>query len=196
MADIDFKTARDSTEPGVLSQSESDYRNPDDVLRLYLAALTGLDAKLVRKRWAQKPGTQPKIGINWAAVGVDRVVTNGTPFQHGQKPLLESDPDVITRTSWQTLRCVATFYGPNAAELADTFREGILLSQNDAQLRRYGLTIQGVDDEIVHLPDLLFEQWIDRYDVTFRLGRSITRTFGVRTIRDADIEIISKRGKV
>lgn len=188
-----FDIAQDSTSPGVLSLLESDYRNADDILRLYLSALTGLDPTVVRKRWLQKPGTQPPVGIDWAAVGVERVETWGTPYQYGDKPQTIEDPDVVTRTSWQTLRCVASFYGENAAQLADTFREGLLLSQNDAQLRRFGMTTQGVEDNIVHLPDFLFEQWIDRYDVIFKVGRSVTRTFGVRTIVAAGVEIITEK---
>ena len=196
MEAIEIPSSADSTHAGVLSPVESDYVNPDDVLRIYLSALTGIDKTLVRKRWLQKPGTQPKVDTDWAAVGVDRITTQGTPYHSAVKPKNASDPDVIRRTSWQTLRCVATFYGPNAAELADRFREGIQLQQNDSQLRKFGLTIQGVNDEILHLPDFLFEQWIDRYDVVFRLGRSENRTYGVRTIIGADIEIFTEKGEL
>lgn len=193
---IEIKTANASTDPGVLKETQSTYQNPDDVLRVYLAAITGLDKRLVRKRWLPKPGTQPKIGVNWAAVGVERIETQGFPYQKGNKALDDLPNDDIERTSWQTLHCLATFYGPEAAELADTFREGIQLTQNDAQLRKYGLTIQSVANEATHLPDLLFEQWIDRYDVSFKLGRSVTRNYGVRTITAGQVEIFSEKGKV
>lgn len=195
MAVIDFDIATSSTKKGVLRQSASDFLPPEDVLRIYLSAITGIDKTLVRKRWLIKPGTQPKIGVNWAAIGVDSVETQGLPYQDGQKSTIEVQ-DTITRTSWQTLRCTATFYGTDAAEIADNFREGIQLYQNDAQLRRYGLTIQGVDNDVRHLPDLLFEQWIDRYDVTFKVGRSVTRIYGVRTIASADVEIYTEKGKL
>lgn len=193
---IQIPRASDSTQPGVLSISGSTYRDPEDVLRVYLSALTGLDKELVRKRWTQKPGTRPKVGTDWAAVGIDRVRTEGFPYQHGRKPQEPSDPDVNTRTSWQTLHCIASFYGPHAAELSDGFRESIQLPQNNTVLKGYGLTIQAVDDEVAHVPEFAFEQWIDRYDVFFRLGRSVTRTYGVRTIVSAeDIQIITERGK-
>jgi hypothetical protein len=111
--------------------------------------------------------------------------------------MIQSDPDVITRTSHQTLHCVATFYGSHAAEIADIFRDGLQVQQNLAELKRYGLVFQGVDDEIRHVPDFMFEQWVDRYDVIFRIGRSITRTFGVRTFTNAkDIELITEKGIV
>ncbi len=182
---IQIPRANDSTTPGVLAVVDSDYRNPEDVLRIYLAALTGIDKLLVRKRWTQKPGTRPKIGTDWAAVGIDRVRTEGFPYQHGQKPVLESDPDVNSRTSWQTLHCIASFYGPNAAALSDSFRESIQLPQNNKVLKGYGLTIQAVEDEVAHVPDFAFEQWVDRYDISFRIGRSVTRAYGVRTTATA-----------
>ena len=194
---IEFNIATDTTQAGVLQDGESDYREPEDILRLFCSALTGLDKTLVRKRWLTKPGTTPALGTDWCAIGVDRVETFGTPWQHGDKPMIQSDPDVITRTSHQTLHCVATFYGVNAAEIADIFRDGFQVQQNLAELKRYGLVFQGVDDEIRHVPDFMFEQWVDRYDVAFRVGRSITRTFGVRTFTSAKtIELITEKGIV
>lgn len=192
---IAFNVATDTTQAGVLQSGASDYQQPDDILRLFCSAVTGIDKTLVRRRWQAKPGSTPAIGTDWCAIGVERVETFGTPYQHGDKPQLQSDPDVVTRTSYQTLHCVATFYGDHAAEKADVFRDGLQVQQNLAELKRYGLQFQGVDDEIRHVPDFVFEQWLDRYDVVFRVGRSVTRTFGVRTFTNAKtIELITEKG--
>ena len=59
MAAIQIPCAIDSTQPGVLTASGSNYTSPEDVLRLYLSAIVGIDKTLVRKRWQSKPGTQP-----------------------------------------------------------------------------------------------------------------------------------------
>lgn len=194
---ISFRSATDTTRPGVLVHGTSDIKQPEDYLRLFVSAITGIDKTLVRGRWLQKVGTQPSIGTNWCAVGVDRIETWGTPYQHGDKPASATAPDLSTRTSWQTLVCTAIFYGSKAHENADILRDGLQLSQNIAELKRFGFVVQSVDDEIRHLPDLMFEQWVDRYDLTFRLGRSITRTFGIRTITNAeDIELITERGTI
>jgi hypothetical protein len=194
---IHFDIAQDSRSPGVLTESASNFQEPEDILRLFCCAITGIDKTLVRKRWLMKPGSTPPVGVDWCALGVESVETHGTPVQHGSKPQTDKDPDVITRTSVQTLRCRASFYGAHASSVADTFREGIQLSQNRSQLERYGLKLQAVDDEVRHVPDYAFSQWIDRYDITFKVGRSVTRTFGVRTIVDAtDIELITERGKL
>ena len=191
MAAIQIPQANDSTRSGVLTASASTYTAPDDVLRLYLSSIVGIDKTLVRKRWQSKPGTQPPVGTDWAAVGVDRIETQGFPYQLGTKT-----PDVITRTSWQRMHCIASFYGPNAAENADAFREGAQLGQNVDTLSAFGLKVQGVDDYIPHVPDFAFAQWVDRYDVFFIVARKVTRTYGVRTLVSADdIEITTEKGK-
>lgn len=191
MAAIQIPQANDSTRPGVLTASASTYTAPEDVLRLYLSSIVGIDKTLVRKRWQSKPGTQPPVGTDWAAVGVDRIETQGFPYQSGTK-----NPDVITRTSWQRMHCIASFYGPNAAENADAFREGAQLGQNVDTLSAFGLKVQGVDDYIPHVPDFAFAQWVDRYDVFFIVACKVTRTYGVRTLASADdIEITTKKGK-
>lgn len=191
MAAIQIPQANDSTRSGVLTASASTYTAPDDVLRLYLSSIVGIDKTLVRKRWQSKPGTQPPVGTDWAAVGVDRIETQGFPYQLGTK-----NPDVITRTSWQRMHCIASFYGPNAAENADAFREGAQLGQNVDTLSAFGLKVQGVDDYIPHVPDFAFAQWVDRYDVFFIVARKVTRTYGVRTLVSADdIEITTEKGK-
>lgn len=191
MAAIQIPQANDSTRPGVLTASASTYTAPEDVLRLYLSSIVGIDKTLVRKRWQSKPGTQPPVGTDWAAVGVDRIETQGFPYQSGTK-----NPDVITRTSWQRMHCIASFYGPNAAENADAFREGAQLGQNVDTLSAFGLKVQGVDDYIPHVPDFAFAQWVDRYDVFFIVARKLTRTYGVRTLVSADdIEITTEKGK-
>ena len=189
---IEFNTVTSSQQKGVIVESFSDYAAPEDVIRLYLSALTGIDKNLVRKRWLNKVGKQPELGTDWIAVGVEGVTTWGTPYSDNQKI-----PDIQNRISQQTLKFRASFYGLNSAELSDKAREGLCMVQNNNQLKRYGLTVQSVDDEVLHLPDLQDEQWIDRYDLIFRVGRSVSREYGIRTIVDADdIEFFIEKGKI
>lgn len=197
MSKIDIPQAQDSTHRGVLIEQESDNADPTDVLRLYVAALTGLDKTKVRRRWQPEPGMQPKVTEDWCAIGFTQVTTPGTPYQKGYKPNQNDPQDTITRTSYQTLKCVATFYGSNAFSLADTFREGIQLPQNNDVIKRYGLTVQGVADDILRLSELVNNQWVNRFDVVFNVGRSVTRTFGVRSISGTDIGFLTdERGKL
>ena len=192
MADID------SRKSGVLTPiSKENTGEVETRLRSFVSQITGIDLKLVRKRWTPKPGTQPEIGKDWCAVGVTSVRTWGVPVIKGKRgDIADPESGDVKSEAHQTLTVEATFYGANAAENADLLRTGLLLSQNNAWLESQGLTIQGVDDEIRHLPDFQLQQWIDRYDVTFRVGRKVSRTYGVRTIASTDAEIITEKGKL
>lgn len=193
MAVIDSRTAN------VLAPiSAENTSSPEDVIRIWLSLLTGLPKNQVRKRWLRKPGTRPGLDTDWCSVGVLSIKTLGTPYQAGHKGEID-DPisGDVTRESHQQLSCVASFYGPNAQEIADTFREGAQLFQNASALKRQGLVIQSVGEEVRHLADLLFEQWVDRYDVTFVLGRKVTRKYGVRDLASVGrIDIFTDKGKL
>ena len=185
----------DSRRAGILTPiAASGVDAPEDAMRDWVSGLTGLDSKLVRRRWLPKPGKMPDIGVDWCAVGVLRIKTYGTPYQKSRKGQ-GSDMGDITRESHQTLFCAASFYGPHAAQLSDAFREGAQVFQNAEELEKSGIKLQGIDDEILHLPDFVHEQWVDRFDVTFRVGRKVTRTYGVRDIANAgDIQIQTEKG--
>jgi hypothetical protein len=191
MADNDSRTA------GVLQPIEA--QNTSEVetrLRFFVAQITGLDKKLVRTRWLKKPGTQPTVDTDWCAVGILGIRTNGTPNIKGKKGNLD-DPESgdVVSIAHQTLDCMATFYGPNASYYADVLRSGMTLAQNNAWLQSQGLTVHGLD-EIRRAPDFIFNQWIDRYDLSFRVGRKVSYKYGVRTIVDADFEISTEKGKL
>lgn len=173
----------DSRSAGVLSPLKTENGGAiDDALRGWIAGLTGLPITSIRRRWMPRPGTQPGLGVDWCAVGVERVSTHGTPYQRNRKGAVEGDLGDVTRESHQTFKCVASFYGPNAFSYADRAREGAQLGQNLSNLLARGLTLQAVDDDLMHLPDFLCEQWVDRYDLSFSVGRKVSRTYGVRDL--------------
>ena len=174
----------DSRYSGVLRPLESSGTDdPTDTIRQWVAALSGLALDHVRRRWVPKPGTRPGIGENWVAVGIEEIETHGSPEQFARKGEIERpESGDVVRVSHQTLACAASFYGPDAAGIADTFREAAQLDQNVRWLASKGLKVQSVDGEATHVPDFLNEQWVDRYDVRFRIGRAVRRVFGVRDI--------------
>ena len=190
MTTISFVAAADTTQPGVLTESASTAEDVINVLRLFVSVLTGIDKKLVRQRWLSRPGLTPDIGTDWIAIGIERIDTEGLPYQAGSKA-----PDVVKRTVWQKIRVAMSFYGPHASENCEKVRDGLHVPQNFAQLTRYGLYFQSVDDAAQHVPDYVHEQWVDRYDIRAAFGRSVTKTFGVRTIVAAGVEIFTEKGK-
>lgn len=188
----------DSRTPGVLKRLGKEGGDaPENVVRKWMAEITGLPLNRVVRRWLPRPGTRPGIDEDWIAVGVERVQTHGTPYQRGRKgqPEDAASGDVV-REVHQTLHCIASFYGPNAAQIVDDFRDAAQLFQTNAALQAQGLTLQGIAEDALQLPDLLGEQWVPRFDITFKLGRKVSRTYGVRDlVKVGPIEIITEKEK-
>lgn len=188
----------DSRQAGVLKQLGKEGGGaPENVIRKWMADITGLPLHRVVRRWLPRPGTRPGIDEDWIAVGVERVQTHGTPYQRGHKGQPEdAESGDVVREVHQTLHCIASFYGPNAAQIVDDFRDAAQLFQTNAALQAQGLTLQGIAEDALQLPDLLGEQWVPRFDITFKLGRKVTRTYGVRDlVKVGPIEIITEKGK-
>lgn len=187
----------DSRKRGILKPIETTGAEPPEIaVRKWMSELTGIPLELMRRRWVPKPGTQPGLDVDWVAVGVANIRTHGTPAQRGFRGSIEKpESGYVIRESHQTLRFIASFYGPNAALNADTFRESAQIGQNASELESAGLVLQSISPEVLHLPDFAFEQWIDRYDVTFDIGRKVSRTFGVRDLAAVgEIEIHTEKG--
>lgn len=189
----------DSRQAGVLKQLGKEGGNaPENAVRKWMADITGLPLHRVVRRWLPRPGTRPGIDEDWIAVGVERVQTHGTPYQRGRKGQPEdAESGDVVREVHQTLHCIASFYGPNAAQIVDDFRDAAQLFQTNDSLKAQGLTLQGIAEDALQLPDLLGEQWVPRFDITFKLGRKVTRTYGVRDlVKVGPIEIYTEKGKV
>lgn len=188
----------DSRQAGVLKQLDKEGGGaPENVIRKWMADITGLPLHRVVRRWLPRPGTRPGIDEDWIAVGVERVQTHGTPYQRGRKGQPEdAESGDVVREVHQTLHCIASFYGPNAAQIVDDFRDAAQLFQTNDSLKAQGLTLQGIAEDALQLPDLLGEQWVPRFDITFKLGRKVSRTYGVRDlVKVGPIEIITEKGK-
>ena len=108
----------DSRQAGVLKQLGKEGGDaPENVIRKWMADITGLPLHRVVRRWLPRPGTRPGIDEDWIAVGVERVQTHGTPYQRGRKGQPEdAESGDVVRETHQTLHCIASFYGPNAAQ--------------------------------------------------------------------------------
>lgn len=187
----------DSRQAGVLKKlSQEGGEAPENVVRKWMADITGLPLHRVVRRWLPRPGTRPGIDEDWVAVGVERVQTHGTPYQRGRKGQPEdADSGDVVREVHQTLHCIASFYGPNAAQIVDDFRDAAQLFQTNDALKAQGLTLQGIAEDALQLPDFLGEQWVPRFDITFKLGRKVSRTYGVRDlVKVGPIEIHTEKG--
>lgn len=149
----------------------------EDVLHDLVAGITGLTASKVRPRWQPTPPKQPAHNTDWCAFGIgdddharhSAVVHSGTG---------DGTDTVIT---WETLNALASFYGPNAWDLAGRLRDGLYIEQNRAQLRAAGLALGEVGRR-TKVPELINNIWVQRVDLPLILRNEARRTYGVLNI--------------
>lgn len=166
------------------------------VLIDFVSEVTGLPKDHVRWAWTTRPGSPIPYTEDWCAVGLLKVASS-PPYKQGRKGKVEqADSGDAFHITHQTLTVSFSFYGPNAPELSDLFRDGAQLDQNVQTLTAKGLTFQAVRDDVMRLPDLVGQQWRERYTVEMKIGRVVRRRFGVRTIASADVEIFTEKGKI
>lgn len=181
MAAIDSRTA------GVLPPLTDAGNDPEKVIKAYVAAVTGLDAALVRRRWYPKPLERPSLSTDWCAVGLSGHEIEGTPaLSHSDSDFSAADGGITRVSEIQRLTFQASFYGPNAQLFADRFRLGVCVGQNNEYLKSKGMTLVSLNPRVVRIPELFGAVWADRYDVDFVVGRALAHEFGVRSIHSAD----------
>ena len=187
----------DSRQAGLLIPVETDAGDPEKVARLFVSGLTGLEPEMVRRRWTPKPLPRPGLSEDWAAVGIVNEVSEGTPAtKHRDRGIAIATGGSSEVSVFQRLEFSAAFYGPHAQQLADRFRIGAAVNQNQEWLKQFGLVLVSVREHARRQPDLFGAVWADRYDVDFVLGRQLRRAFKVRSISNADFEIYTERGKL
>lgn len=186
----------DSRGSGYLKPLSTVEADTESALIDFVSQLTGLEKTRIRWAWTPRPGSPISFDEDWCAIGLLKI-TSAQPYRVGKKGVVE-DPESgdTTHVTHQTLTVSFSFYGRHAADLADLFRDGAQLNQNFNALSAKGLTIQAVSAEAVRIPDLVGNQWRDRYMLELKIGRVVSRRFGVRTIASAGFEIHTEKGKI
>jgi hypothetical protein len=146
----------------------------------WVRGVSGLPAALVFPRWTDPQPQIPNNGVTWCGFGITTV----------PQTLSQSDVQVSEEQSeqwtWEQVTVICCFYGPLGACTASTFRAGIFVEQNNAELNRSGLSLVEAGT-IYNLPELINNQWVRRYDLTITLSRKNIRTYNVRTLQDAPV---------
>lgn len=189
-------TVIDSRSAGILSVLASENTgNPTDQVRAYISSVTDIPLKFVRTRSRQMPGTRPDLSTNWASVAIEKFEVIGSPNVVGKKGIISNPTSgKATVETHQRFRYSALFYGADALSNAEFFRESFSLTQNIDCLKNAGLQFVSVDESVSHLPDFAFEQFCDRYEVKFVIGRKSIRHYGVRDFASAkDFSLITER---
>lgn len=156
----------------------------EDLERLisrWIRGVTGLDATLVYPRWTDPQKQIPKNGTTWCAFGI-------TGIQEDFNPAYLQGEESAEQWSHETVSLILCFYGPQGLAMATRFRDGLLVSQNNDELNRSGLTLLQMG-RILSLPELINNQWVRRYDISVDLRRKITRTYNIASVIDGSVTI-------
>ena len=158
----------------------------DRFLQQVVAAVTGLDGTLVRPRWQKEPPNMPRVGIDWAAVGVmRREADTYASVMHS-----EHTPGADTVFRQEKLHVLVSFYGDTAADNAGRLREGLSVAQNREILDTVDMAYIGAD-ETVTAPSLVNERWQYRVDLPMVFVRAIRRTYPVLNLLSASGSIVT-----
>lgn len=153
----------------------------DVILQGLVTQLTGLDGTLVRPRWQATEPLYPEYGTTWAAIGVTSqdadVNTMSVPTEDG-----------LAVHRHETLSVVTSFYGPHAAEIAGTLRDGMFIDINRGVLDTNGMAILRIGT-ISRVPVLLNQKWQNRVDFSFTLRRHTIRVYPISTVIESTGEV-------
>lgn len=180
---MDNTTAR----PGYLTPTTSpiDQTALENVLQEMVVGVTGLRPDLVRPRWQPNPPSRPKLKETWAAVGVKEYQGSTSYKEHG-----DDSTTIVTLTDFELL---ASFYGPDALGKATQLRDGLVVDQNRAALRKHGMAIVHIGNPR-NVPEQKKGKWIPRIDLPLNIQWETRQTFGVRNIASADGTIVTDTG--
>ncbi|CDL79920.1 phage neck terminator protein [Xenorhabdus cabanillasii] len=152
------------------------------LLSQWLRIVSGLPSGSVRPRWTSVQTAQPPADSDWCGFGIVALPADDNPAYANQTP----EHGELWRH--EAFECSASFYGPRSQGYITRFREGISLSQNNAELNTLGLSVVK-HSGIVAFPELINNQWIRRYDMTVTLWRKVVRRYGIKALRDAPVKL-------
>lgn len=90
----------------------------------------------------------------------------------------------------EDLEIQCAFYGPNSDDFGALVRDSLQIQQNLESLRSANMGFVEAS-ELMHVPDLLNERWVDRYEMSVFLRREIQRVYPVLSFVSVGGNILS-----
>lgn len=155
----------------------------DDFFQEIASGITGIDINLVRPRWQETPPPAPKRSTDWIAIGVMKIEGDFDGYL-GHVGEGEGQDNV---RRYETIDVLTSFYGPQCQRYAALLRDGLSIPQNNEpfQLHQMGLAALG---PLLSTADLVNQAWLRRVDFTFRVRRTIFRTYPVLNLKSLDMD--------
>lgn len=174
----------DTTHPGYLtplSASPQYDQMLERELSRWIRGVSGLPDGMAIPRFTDPQPSIPPKGSNWCGFGI-------TDFQDGANPAYVSlDNDKDYQWQFESITVLCCFYGPQGQRIAKQFASGLMVSQNNAELNRVGLTL-GSYGTLRAAPELINNQWQRRYDLSVTLHRKAVREYGIKSILSAPVQ--------
>lgn len=150
----------------------------DALLADWIVGVAALEPGAVIVRREGEEAAPP--GDNWCEYAVSEIAraTSAAFSRQGEQQ--------VTQRRDETLTCALSFFGPAGQEIATRFLDGLLVSQNQDELRRLGFAFAG-HGALSGAAQQINNQWVKRYDVTLRLYRTVAREYGVMALTQAPV---------
>lgn len=163
----------------------------EDLICDVIAGISGIDRGNVRPRWQAKPPPFPKDDVTWCGAGIMESVAD---FSASTRHIgAGAGSDEVVRHD--TVRVVASFYGPLANSRAGLVRDGLCVSQNRDALRSASVAVLECTT-LRTASDLLNERWVRRVDLDVIVRRAITRIYPILNLISAQGEFRTSGGYV
>lgn len=150
----------------------------------WISGVSGLPAEMVFPRWTDPPPATPAAGLTWCEFD--------TSVQPGEMPAISTGDqykDVMQQNEVLAVNC--SFYGPGGQAVAALFRDGLYVTQNNAELNKIGPTFVSCG-ALIPAPELIDNQWQRRYNLTVTLHRQVVREYGIQSILSGSVTIFGK----
>lgn len=180
--------SNDTTKAGWLNPTSDppDYDEAlEQKLNQWICGLSGLSAEMVHPRWIPTQAAQPPQSTNWCTFGVLGISDDTNPAFQNQSS------DSAEMWKHEQIECMASFYGPNGQSIGFQFRDGLMVSQNNAQLNTFNLSL-GHYTNLIPVPELIDNQWVRRYDMTIYLRRKLVRTYGIKSLLSSPVSFFGE----
>lgn len=148
----------------------------EDALNPTIAGITQLDKDTqIRPRFQEDPPAVPDRNTNWVAFGIVRILSDtcaATVQQSATSALVIRNQEIEVLLSW---------YGPQAGNYAEVFRDGLQIDQNRDLLNANELGIISIG-EARKAPEMFKQKYLNRWDMTLMLRRRTARQFSILTL--------------
>lgn len=174
----------DTTQPGYLTPTSPAPQYDQALereLSRWIRGVSGLPDGMAMPRFTDPQPAIPALGTNWCGFGITDFQDAGNPSE------VTKDDDTDYQWQFESLVVLCCFYGPAGQTYAKTFRSGLFVSQNNAELNRVGLTL-GEVGRIIPAPELINNQWQRRYDLSVTLRRKAVREYDIKSFLSAPVK--------